>query len=198
MFWSNLPSMLRIPSCKHSGSVYPFCTLERGAEHSMGLLYDTVRQEWGEDGAGFCHREYKHQGTLTPGSIELLKCYFCPAKNYITLSILATSSRRQGKNLYCQAHVHLPRPRPVLLCFVPSASLTMHLPISTTLQAKLQPTLVSVPNYSSSRRLSPRGGEYAHVSTGDSSNAYIKQQGLNWICLLIFNSHHLPCWVWWS
>ena len=79
-------------------SVYPSsCRPERGAEHSMGLLYDTVRQEREENGAGFCHREHKHQEALTPGSIELLQCHFSSAKNYITFVNLGHFLQEAGR-----------------------------------------------------------------------------------------------------
>ena len=184
-------------------SVYPSsCRMERGAEHTMGLLYDTVRQEQGEDGAGFCHWQHKHQEALTPGGIDLLQRYFSPAKNYITLSVLATSSKRQGKNPHCQASVNLPDPD----CFYFALYPLHHWQRISSIQQLSKEGCIrhqswSVHDSSSSRRLSPRGGEHtqvAHVNTDGTINAYIRQQGLNWNCLLSFKSHHLPCWVWWS
>lgn len=108
-------------------SVYPSsCRMQMGAEHNVGLLYNT--EELGEDGAGgagSCHQEHKHQGALTQVAQN--------SSSVIFLSVLFSSSKGQGENPHCQGNVYLPRPRLYLLCFIPSALLTVHLPTSTTL-----------------------------------------------------------------
>lgn len=186
-YFGRLLNMPRLLSYKHSASV------------CLSLLLQASEGSWAWASCTTLWGRNLGKMVLAPVTKSISTRGLWPqvaenSSSVIFLPVLASSSKGQAENPDCQGDVHLPRPRLVL----PSALLTVHLPISTTLCSQHQSR--SVHNSGSSRRTSPGRGEYAqtaHVNTGRSSNAYIKQQELNQNCL-IFNSHHPPRWIWQS
>lgn len=105
---------------------------------------------------------------LTNSRLKPFQCYIPPAKNII-LWMLATLLKRQGENLYCQANIHLVRPRLFLIASYPLCHWQWtFLSRQLSKQSCSQNQSWSMHNSCSTRSLSPGEGEHAqtaHINT---------------------------------